>query len=165
MALLGMKDGQVGSYPEIVDVLARHGAQAKKDAHALYRRVAFNVLVSNVDDHLRNHAAFWDGSHLQLTPAYDLMPHLRTSHEARQAMDIGRADSPERNGDRASTRTACINAAGQYNLTSRQAGEIFDRQADLIAQHWLDVADEAGLTREQAAGMLGTSILHPYALT
>jgi serine/threonine-protein kinase HipA len=75
MAFLGMKDGQVGSYPEIVDVFARHGAQAKKDAHALHRRVAFNVLVSNEDDHLRNHGFLQiDKSGWTLSPAYDLNP-------------------------------------------------------------------------------------------
>lgn len=75
MAMLGAKDGEAGSYPEIVDALAAHGAQATRDAHALYRRVAFGVLVSNVDDHLRNHGflrlnpAGWT-----LSPAYDLNP-------------------------------------------------------------------------------------------
>ena len=75
MALLGVKDGQGSSYPEMVDALARQGAQAKKDAHALYRRVAFNVLVSNVDDHLRNHGFLRiDKSGWTLSPAYDLNP-------------------------------------------------------------------------------------------
>ena len=75
MALLGVKDGEGSSYPEMVDALARHGAQAKKDAHALYRRVAFNVLVSNVDDHLRNHGFLRvDKSGWTLSPAYDLNP-------------------------------------------------------------------------------------------
>lgn len=75
MALLGAKDGQAGSYPEMVDALARHGTQAKKDAHALYRRVALNVLVSNVDDHLRNHGFLRiDQSGWTLAPAYDLNP-------------------------------------------------------------------------------------------
>ena len=75
MALLGVKDGQGSSYPEMVDALARHGAQAKKDAHALYRRVAFNVLVSNVDDHLHNHGFLRiDKSGWTLSPAYDLNP-------------------------------------------------------------------------------------------
>jgi serine/threonine-protein kinase HipA len=55
MAMMGAKDGERGSYPEIVDALVQHGAQGKTDAHALYRRVVFNVLISNVDDHLRNH--------------------------------------------------------------------------------------------------------------
>ena len=50
-----------GSYPEIVDVLAEHGARGKTDAHALYRCVVFNVLISNVDDHLRNHGFLWLG--------------------------------------------------------------------------------------------------------
>ena len=75
MAMLGAKDGEGGSYPEIVDALTRRGAQAKKDAHGLYRRVAFNVLVSNVDDHLRNHGFLWqDRSGWTLSPAYDLNP-------------------------------------------------------------------------------------------
>jgi len=75
MALLGVKDGQGSSYPEMVDALARYGAQAKKDAHALYRRVAFNVLASNVDDHLRNHGFLRiDKSGWTLSPAYDLNP-------------------------------------------------------------------------------------------
>jgi serine/threonine-protein kinase HipA len=61
MSITGSKDGQRGSYPEIVDALARHGAKSKADAQALYRRVAFNVLISNVDDHLRNHGFLWLG--------------------------------------------------------------------------------------------------------
>jgi serine/threonine-protein kinase HipA len=75
MAMMGAKDGERGSYPEIVDALTRHGAQGKTDAHALYRRVAFNVLISNVDDHLRNHGFLWLGkAGWSLSPAYDLNP-------------------------------------------------------------------------------------------
>jgi serine/threonine-protein kinase HipA len=75
MAMTGFRDGERGSYPEIVDALARHGARAKQDAHALYRRVAFNVLISNVDDHLRNHGFLWlDRNGWSLSPAYDLNP-------------------------------------------------------------------------------------------
>jgi serine/threonine-protein kinase HipA len=75
MALLGAKDGEGGSYPEMVDALARCGANAKKDAQALYRRVAFNVLASNVDDHLRNHGFLrMNRSGWTLSPAYDLNP-------------------------------------------------------------------------------------------
>lgn len=75
MAMMGAKDGEHGSYPEIVDALAEQGAQGKSDAHALYRRVAFNVLISNVDDHLRNHGFLWLGkAGWCLSPAYDLNP-------------------------------------------------------------------------------------------
>ncbi|MGH9808508.1 MAG: type II toxin-antitoxin system HipA family toxin, partial [Terriglobia bacterium] len=75
MAMMGAKDGERGSYPEIVDALAQHGAQGKTDVHALYRRVVFNVLISNVDDHLRNHGFLWLGkAGWALSPAYDLNP-------------------------------------------------------------------------------------------
>ena len=75
MAMMGAKDGERGSYPEIVDSLVQHGAHGKMDAHALYRRVAFNVLISNVDDHLRNHGFLWLGkAGWSLSPAYDLNP-------------------------------------------------------------------------------------------
>ncbi|MGY4258102.1 serine/threonine protein kinase HipA of HipAB toxin-antitoxin module [Bradyrhizobium sp. USDA 4516] len=53
----------------------QHGAQGKTDAHGLYRRVVFNVLISNVDDHLRNHGFLWLGkTGWSLSPAYDLNP-------------------------------------------------------------------------------------------
>ena len=73
MAMMGARDGESVSYPEIVDVLAQHGARGRADAHALYRRVVFNVLISNVDDHLRNHGFLWLGNAgWSLSPAYDL---------------------------------------------------------------------------------------------
>lgn len=75
MAMMGAKDGERGSYPEMVDALAQYGAQGKADTHALYRRVVFNVLISNVDDHLRNHGFLWLGkAGWSLSPAYDLNP-------------------------------------------------------------------------------------------
>lgn len=75
MAMMGARDGERGSYPEIVDALAQHGAQGKTDAHSLYRRVVFSVLISNVDDHLRNHGFLWQGkAGWSLSPAYDLNP-------------------------------------------------------------------------------------------
>lgn len=75
MSMMAAKDGERGSYPEIVDALTRHGAQARTDAHALYGRVVFNVLISNVDDHLRNHGFLWLGkAGWSLSPAYDLNP-------------------------------------------------------------------------------------------
>ena len=75
MAMTGSRDGTRGSYPEIVDALAGAGAQAKADAMELYRRVALNVLISNVDDHLRNHGFLWAGkAGWVLSPAYDLNP-------------------------------------------------------------------------------------------
>ena len=57
--MMGLSDGERASYPEIVDTLTQYGAQASSDAAELYRRMAFNVLISNDDDHLRNHGFLW----------------------------------------------------------------------------------------------------------
>lgn len=75
LSMMGLKDGDRGSYPELVDVLSQHGAHAAADTHELYRRMVFNVLISNVDDHLRNHGFLWQGrGGWSLSPAYDLNP-------------------------------------------------------------------------------------------
>jgi len=75
LSMMGLKDGEKGSYPEIVDTLAEHGSQVGKDAAQLFRRMAFNVLISNDDDHLRNHGFLWQSAKgWALSPAYDLNP-------------------------------------------------------------------------------------------
>lgn len=75
LSMMGLKDGERGSYPELVDVLTQHGAHTKQDATELYRRMVFNVLISNVDDHLRNHGFLWAGQGgWVLSPVYDLNP-------------------------------------------------------------------------------------------
>ena len=75
LSMLGLRDGDRGSYPELVDALAQHGADARRDAAALYRRMVFNILISNVDDHLRNHGFLWvSQGGWTLSPAYDLNP-------------------------------------------------------------------------------------------
>jgi len=75
MSMLEMADGEHGSYPEIADALVRHGSQVKADVRELYKRMALNVLISNVDDHLRNHGFLWRGRNgWSLSPAYDLNP-------------------------------------------------------------------------------------------
>lgn len=75
MSMLGARDNEVRSYLEFVDVLRRHGASPIADMHALWRRIVFNVLVSNTDDHLRNHGFTYVGPDgWGLAPAYDLNP-------------------------------------------------------------------------------------------
>jgi serine/threonine-protein kinase HipA len=54
----------------------------------MFSLLVFNILCGNTDDHARNHAAFWDGKVLTLTPAYDICPQGRTGNEASQAVRI-----------------------------------------------------------------------------
>ncbi len=75
MSMLGAKDRETHSYLEIVDALRQHGAAPKADIEALWRRIVFNILISNTDDHLRNHGFLYEGSDgWRLSPAYDLNP-------------------------------------------------------------------------------------------
>lgn len=75
MSMLGANDNQPRSYLEIVDALRRYGAAPKRDMEALWRRIVLNILISNTDDHLRNHGFLFEGSDgWRLSPAYDLNP-------------------------------------------------------------------------------------------
>jgi serine/threonine-protein kinase HipA len=75
MSMLGALDNEQHSYLEMVDALRRHGIQPEKDAVQLWRRMVFNILVSNTDDHLRNHGFLYARSGgWRFSPAYDLNP-------------------------------------------------------------------------------------------
>jgi len=75
MSMLGAKDREAHSYLEIADALRQHGAAPKADMGALWRRIVFNILISNTDDHLRNHGFLYEGGDgWRLSPAYDLNP-------------------------------------------------------------------------------------------
>lgn len=75
MSMLGADDRESRSYLEIADALRRHGVAARRDLTELWRRVVFSILISNTDDHLRNHGFLYeDGRGWRLSPAYDLNP-------------------------------------------------------------------------------------------
>lgn len=75
MTLLEKMDGEDGaSYLDLVDFLSQNGAQVKKDLEQLWRRIVFNICVSNVDDHLRNHGFMMTEKGWKLAPAYDMNP-------------------------------------------------------------------------------------------
>ncbi|MBL8268800.1 type II toxin-antitoxin system HipA family toxin [Steroidobacter sp.] len=137
MAMLGAHDGERGSYPEIVDALAQFGAQAKTDAHELYRRVVFSVLISNVDDHLRNHGFLWLGhAGWSLSPAYDLNP-MPTDLKARVLTTNIDLDEGTCSLDLLEQSSAF------FALTLAQARAIIKEVATVTAT-WRDVARSVG---------------------
>jgi serine/threonine-protein kinase HipA len=142
MALLGAKDGQTGSYPEMVDALARHGSQAKKDAQALYRRVAFNVLVSNVDDHLRNHGFLRiDQSGWTLSPAYDLNP---VPADLKARVLTTNIDPEE-----STCSVDLLEASAEYfALSLPEAREIL-KEVAVATSSWRSVAKEVGASAKE----------------
>jgi serine/threonine-protein kinase HipA len=82
MTMLGARDGEQGSYLEIAEAIEEHSPSAGADLHELWRRIVFNVLISNTDDHLRNHGflrintAGWS-----LSPVFDLNPNPEGEHK------------------------------------------------------------------------------------
>lgn len=75
MSMLGAADNDQRSYLEIADAIRRYGAKPTVDLAQLWRRIVFNILVSNTDDHLRNHGFLYErGKGWRLSPAYDLNP-------------------------------------------------------------------------------------------
>jgi len=78
------------SYILLAEEMRRIVAQPKKDAHELFRRMCFNALISNLDDHPRNHALIARDQHWALSPAYDLTPSPVIAQERRDlAMECG----------------------------------------------------------------------------
>ncbi len=136
-ALLGAR---YSSYPEMLDVFREHGRAPQDAGGKLFERLVFNVAIGNNDDHARNHAAFWDGTSLELTHAFDLTPQVRSTDTSAQAMDIGR------DGSRGSQFSACVAAAADYGLSRPDAKQIVDHIVATIETQWLDAADAAELS-------------------
>jgi serine/threonine-protein kinase HipA len=77
MTLTQHTDGETGaSYLELVDLLQTRGADTRADCFQLFRRVVFNILIHNTDDHLRNHGFFIEEGGIRLSPAYDVNPSI-----------------------------------------------------------------------------------------
>ena len=160
LTMLGLPETflPLGSYPDLLDVLRKEGRSAPNLGEALFKRVAFNMMISNTDDHLRNHAAFWDGQHVELTPAYDLSPSPRTGETASQALAYGR------HGERDSNLASLIGVCHFYDLSVRQASELIAQMRSTIESTWDAAADAGQLTRADRETMWGKQFLNPGAL-
>lgn len=130
------------SYPQILDVLRMYAKDATQPGPELFRRIAMNIAISNNDDHARNHAAFWDGTHLELTPTYDLAPGQRSGDTFTQAMAFGRGDQ----GAKISNFAALIGESEIYGLSAAKGREIIDMLVASISENWDDAADVARLS-------------------
>ena len=141
LTLFGLDEtmARYASYEDLAEIVRHRFASPKATLRELYGRLAFNILCGNTDDHARNHAGFWDGERLALTPAYDICPQSRSGNAASQAMLIV--------GDnRASTIAACLEAAPNFQLSRKAAKDIVARQIGAIRDAWDDICEEAALT-------------------
>jgi serine/threonine-protein kinase HipA len=161
LTLLGLPETspQLAAYGDLAELMRRRFKHPSAARRELFARMAFNVLCGNTDDHARNHAAFWDGESLALTPAYDVCPILRSGGEATQAMRLGAGADPYR----LSNLGGCVDRAGVYGLSRAEALEIVGRQREVVESSWGAVCEEARLTRAQSAS-LRRVFPHEFAL-
>lgn len=144
------------SYVELAEIVRHRFTSPRATLHQLFDRMVFNVLVGNTDDHARNHAAFWDGEMLSLTPAYDLCPQPRSGREANQAMCL----MP---GRRSSMLALCLESAPAFHLTTAAARDRIEALVDVVRSRWEQVCDEASLSDLSRRALAGRQILAPYA--
>jgi serine/threonine-protein kinase HipA len=141
LTLFGLDDmmARYASYETFAEIIRHRFDNPKKTLEELFCRLVFNILCGNTDDHARNHAAFWNGKTLSLTPAYDICPQGRTGNEASQAMLIS-------GNNNLSQLKSCITAALHFQLSKDEATAICDRQREAIETNWNTVCDEANLS-------------------
>jgi len=144
------------SYEVLAELIRHRFANPARDLRELFARLSFNILCGNTDDHARNHAAFWDGATLDLTPAYDVCPQSRTGNEATQAMLISGTN-------RMSRLSSALEAAPQFLLDPYEAREIVAGQVRTIRERWTQVCDEAALNETDRLLLWGRQFLNPYA--
>lgn len=148
--------GRYGSYQDLAVIIRNRFTEPKKTLHELFGRLVFNILCGNTDDHARNHAAFWNGKELTLTPAYDICPQTRNGREANQALII--------TGEKKmSTLATCLEAALHFHLSEKAAIEIIEQQIESIRAIWPALTEEASLTEVDKGVMWGRQFLNPYA--
>lgn len=158
LTILGLDEflgARHASYLGLTDAVRARFADPTDTLAELFRRIVVNICVSNTDDHARNHAAFWDGTALTLTPAYDISPSLRSGDTASQAMAL------TRDGRRAARLELCRQSAAEYLLIPAAADGIIDEVVAGIETHFDAVAEQVGLTDAERGQLWRRLILHP----
>ena len=142
MSMLGSKDNESRSYLEIVDALRQHGAASRRPLEALWRRVVFNILISNTDDHLRNHGFLYVGQEgWRLSPAYDLNP-VPTDIKPRILSTAINED------DNTAALPLAMEVAGYFDLEDGRAREIAAEVGNAVSK-WRQEAASYGLKKAE----------------
>lgn len=153
LTLLGL-DGMMARYAsyEILTKIIHHRFTDPTDTlKELFSRLVFKILCGNTDDHARNHAAFWNGNKLTLTPACDICPQGSTGNEASQAMLIS-------DNNNLSQLKTCLETAHNFRLSVESARTIFEDMTAVIETNWETVCDEAELSEVDRKLLWGKAV-------
>jgi serine/threonine-protein kinase HipA len=129
------------SYTEIVDALRQYGNQPAADIEQLWRRIAFSILITNVDDHLRNHGFLHvDRGQWRLAPAFDVNPFPDRARELKTW--ISEEAGPE------ATIDALMSVIAYFRITSKRAHAILAEVEDAVSA-WQEEGRALGMTSEE----------------
>lgn len=154
---IGEMDSPNMGYADIADAISRHAPaqRIQRDREELYGRMVFNILVSNSDDHLRNHAFLFDSQAVRpgwgLSPLYDVVPTPSASHERSLHLAVG-------DMGRAARLDNALTQAGQFGLGQRQAALIIDRIHGITRQ-WRQTFEASGVSRNDC-DVIASAFLH-----
>lgn len=144
------------SYEDLATIVRHRFMAPRETLRELFSRMLFNILCGNTDDHARNHAAFWDGQSLALTPAYDICPQARAGGEATQAMLIA-------GNERWSRIVLCLDAAPLFLLSRQDAMALAEHQIIVIRDRWAAICAEADLSEVDRNLLWRRQFLNPFA--
>ena len=147
MTLLGKSDGANASdgsgYLDIANIIRQNGMMPKRDLLELWRRIVFNMAVSNTDDHLRNHGFLMGDSGWVLSPMYDVNPNIY-------------GDTLSLNVDSDSNLidfNLALSVAKLYGLTEAQAANELREIKNVVETNWRKLAGQFGLSRSETEEM------------
>jgi serine/threonine-protein kinase HipA len=146
------------SYMLLVEELRRVIAQPKKDAKELFRRICFNALVSNIDDHPRNHALIAKDKDWRLSPAYDLTPAPVIAQERRDlAMECG-------DMGRYANAKNILSQHARFLLDENEAAKIVRDMKEQVAATWYDTMRASGVSESDAEIIRGAFVYEGFSL-
>lgn len=146
MSMIGAKDNETRSYLEVADAIRQHGARTSEDLAELWRRIVFTILISNVDDHMRNHG-FLYSSELgwTLSPAYDINP-VPTDVRPRVLSTAINED------DTTAQLSLALEVSEYFDLNQDRAAKIAAEVGQVVSR-WRHVASEFGITAHEIQRM------------
>ena len=141
LTMLGAHESEVSSfsYADLAGAIRQFGTEVRQDLHELFRRMLLNILVTNDDDHLRNHGFLFDGEGWRLSPLYDVVPKPQLGLERRLVLGVG----PE--GRNATIENALAGAA-VFDLGPDDAKAIAEYMSRIVATRWEHLFKEAGIS-------------------
>ena len=144
MSMLGASDndGLVHCFTEIAEMLIQYGAQPDKDLEELWRRIIFGIMISNTDNHLRNHGFLFFNNGWTLSPAYDLNPNIEKSDFSVSIDETGTESTIER----------ALKTARDFRLSDVRAKSILNEVKTAVAD-WRKVAKSLGLSERNIETM------------